>query len=584
MCAPDPPPPPDYAGAAQAQGAANIDAARATAKLSNPNVINPYGTQTVTYGVNGDQDQATVNQTFSPEQQALYDNSVQVKGLLGGLGVTGATALQGVIGKNLDLSTAGALPTAYTGPSDLPDVYSGASARPAVFAGSTASPTVYAAPGKAPEIGREVGMATVGAPMAFRAPDALDRNSLPTAPTAYTGAQNLPGMPQESSAIREQVINAMMGRVDTDIARSRDQSNSDLIANGIRPGTEAYDRAMQGFDRQRTDALQQAQIAGGNAAQQAFTMDLSRRQQGYNETTGDAALTFNQGMGLRTQAVGEQGQEFNQRLAGTGQEFNQKLASTGQQIQQNQAAAQLAAQQREATYQAQLASAQLEQARQAQRFSQGMSLSQLQAAQQAQQFGQGMSLSQLEQAQQAQQFGQGATVAQMEAAQQAQQFGQESDLRRQSISEILAQRQTPLNEINALMSGSQVSNPFASNLGYQAGANVAPPPIMGAAQAQGAWDQNAYAQGVGQSNAMMSGLFSIGSAAAGNPKFSDRRLKRDIRRIGTHPLGIGRYAWTYLWGEDSTGVMADEVRAVMPAAVVTIGGYDAVDYAMIGGA
>jgi len=44
---PDPPAPPDYRGAAIAQGAANIDAARATAKLGNPSFINPIGKRSV---------------------------------------------------------------------------------------------------------------------------------------------------------------------------------------------------------------------------------------------------------------------------------------------------------------------------------------------------------------------------------------------------------------------------------------------------------------------------------------------------------------------------------------------------------
>ena len=47
---PSPPPPPDYAASAQAKGAANIDTARVQARLSNPNVNTPYGSQTVTYG------------------------------------------------------------------------------------------------------------------------------------------------------------------------------------------------------------------------------------------------------------------------------------------------------------------------------------------------------------------------------------------------------------------------------------------------------------------------------------------------------------------------------------------------------
>lgn len=47
---PAPPPPPDYTGAAIAQGQANLESARTTARLSNPNIVTPFGSQTVTYG------------------------------------------------------------------------------------------------------------------------------------------------------------------------------------------------------------------------------------------------------------------------------------------------------------------------------------------------------------------------------------------------------------------------------------------------------------------------------------------------------------------------------------------------------
>jgi hypothetical protein len=58
---PSPAPAPDYTGAAIAQGAANVDAARASAKLSNPNVYSPYGTQLVSY----DGDIPTIRQTLN---------------------------------------------------------------------------------------------------------------------------------------------------------------------------------------------------------------------------------------------------------------------------------------------------------------------------------------------------------------------------------------------------------------------------------------------------------------------------------------------------------------------------------------
>ena len=48
--APAPPPAPDYAGAAKQQGIANLEAARLTARLSNPNIRTPLGGQNVSWG------------------------------------------------------------------------------------------------------------------------------------------------------------------------------------------------------------------------------------------------------------------------------------------------------------------------------------------------------------------------------------------------------------------------------------------------------------------------------------------------------------------------------------------------------
>jgi hypothetical protein len=63
---------------------------------------------------------------------------------------------------------------------------------------------------------------------------------------------------------------------------------------------------------------------------------------------------------------------------------------------------------------------------------------------------------------------------------------------------------------------------------------------------------------------------------------SDRRLKTNIQRIGTHPLGIGIYSYDYVWGEHAVGVMADEVKTVRPEAVIRgADGYDRVDYSKL---
>jgi Chaperone of endosialidase len=71
---------------------------------------------------------------------------------------------------------------------------------------------------------------------------------------------------------------------------------------------------------------------------------------------------------------------------------------------------------------------------------------------------------------------------------------------------------------------------------------------------------------------------------------SDRRLKANILRVGTHGLGFGLYLFDYKpehqarWGYGRhLGVMADEVEGIMPHAVSRHpDGYLMVDYAMMG--
>lgn len=76
-----------------------------------------------------------------------------------------------------------------------------------------------------------------------------------------------------------------------------------------------------------------------------------------------------------------------------------------------------------------------------------------------------------------------------------------------------ALRSQPLNELNALRTGSQVTNPTFNQVPQQqttTGANM-----LGAAQAQGQYDQGLYNAGVGANNALTGGLFSLGAAGLG---------------------------------------------------------------------
>lgn len=148
-----------------------------------------------------------------------------------------------------------------------------------------------------------------------------------------------------------------------------------------------------------------------------------------------------------------------------------------------------------------------------------------------------------------------------QSAMAAQNAAQQQELSRQ-----LSTRQQPLNEITGLLSGSQIQMPQFQ--GYQA-AQVAPAPIFAGAQAQGQANMQNYGIQSANVNAQNAGLYNLlgqgGMAAA--TYFSDRRLKSNIERIGTHRLGIGIYEYD-IFGGRQIGVMADEVEAVMPQAVI----------------
>lgn len=267
MCAPSPPAPPDYAAAATAQGAANKEAATATAQGSNPNINSPLGQRRVTWTTDPTTGNAvpTITDSYSPDQQAIFNLNQQVQKGLAQVGVDAVGKIGGILGQDINFD-------------------------------------------------QELGTLAQG---------------------------------------RQSTIDALMSRYDQDLGKRQEGIESTLIARGIPRGSEAWNREMDVLQRGRNDALQQA------------------------TASADAKAL---------------------------------------------------------------------------------------------------------------------------------------DERRQAITELLAQRQTPLNEISALRSGSQVGQ-----LQFQpyTGSTVQPAPIFGAAQAQGQAGTNAYNSQVAQNNAMMSGLFSLGSAGIG---------------------------------------------------------------------
>lgn len=161
-------------------------------------------------------------------------------------------------------------------------------------------------------------------------------------------------------------------------------------------------------------------------------------------------------------------------------------------------------------------------------------------------------------------------------------FGIGQQARQQGLQEQAYLRNEPLNTLNAVRTGAQVQGPNFVNPAMQA--NTAGADILGAtqmgynAQLAASNAQNAA------NNAMTQGLFSLGGAAL----MSDIRTKENIKAIGWLPNGLPVYEYEYkaefkdhpLAGHGThTGVMAQEVEAMYPNAVITLhNGYKAVDY------
>jgi hypothetical protein len=159
--------------------------------------------------------------------------------------------------------------------------------------------------------------------------------------------------------------------------------------------------------------------------------------------------------------------------------------------------------------------------------------------------------------------------------------------RQQGLSEEAYLRNEPLNTLNAVRSGSQVTGPQYVNSYNQA--TTQGPDYLGAGQMNYNAQMGAYnAQQAGQ-NSFNQGLMGLGGA--GIMAYSDVRLKQNIEPVGVLANGLTLYSYEYineiklhpLAGEGlQVGVMAQEVEQVYPYAVTTLNdGYKIVNYGLL---
>ena len=320
-----------------------------------------------------------------------------------------------------------------------------------------------------------------------------------------------------------------------------------------------------------------AQQAGNQALGQQFQQGVTAGQFG-NQATQQA---YNQAMGANQAFNQAQAQRFGQDLSANqfanqalGQQFSQNMAAgqagnqaAGQQFQQGLAANQFQNQAAQQAYNQNLGAAQFGNQAQQQLFGQNMAQADLANRASGQAFQQDLAANQFRN----QALGQAGALdlqrfnAQNQALAQQQGLNQnyasfQNQLRQQAIAEQMQRRGMSLNEMNALLSGQQVNMPQMPS--FVAAQRSETPNILGATQM-------GYDAALGQYNAQqagaantMGGLFQLGASAMPF-MFSDKRLKRNIKRIGTHDIGVGIYEYTML-GYPQVGVMAQEVQAARP--------------------
>jgi hypothetical protein len=142
----------------------------------------------------------------------------------------------------------------------------------------------------------------------------------------------------------------------------------------------------------------------------------------------------------------------------------------------------------------------------------------------------------------------------------------------------------PINMLNAVMSGSQVSSPSFVNAPQQATTGGAD--YSGALGNQNQYNMGLYNSKVAQGNSNRDAV--LGLAQTGAMMFSDIRLKMDITKIAMLDNGLPLYTFRYISDKPDSelrvGVMAQDVLPLIPDAVsVGDDGFMSVDYSKIGG-
>lgn len=579
---------PDYKGAAQQDATAN-----------HPNVNTPFGTQRWTQSPDG---QWTMDLGLSDSQQAAYNAQQQagVSNARAGLGLSGQIAENAAGGLNTSyLPSWASTPQMGTLNGYVPDAQIQGAVPQTSLQGRVQGVDFQNSIEGAPIQGQISGTNLQGSVAGTDIQGQLPQQSSVDWQRQYAYG-NAPAMPESAQWANQQGIDAAMNqyqsRLDPQWQQAYNRQRSELINQGLDSSSEAYKTAMGNFDRSRNDAYQSAMNSavqqGAQIGSQMFGQGMAARQQGVNEATNQGNLwnqTGMQGANLYNQANLAQGQFANQAA---NQQWQQNLGqgefannAANQQYMQNLGMGQFANQAANQLYQQNLGMGQFANQAAGQELAQNLSLGEFANNAANQGFAQNLAAGQFGNQAAGQQFGQDLAQAQFgnQALQNQYQGAMSSanyqnNARQQQLAELAYLNQYPLQMQQALFGQSPVSMPTPYS-GPQSNGNLI------AAGQLGNYNMNAYqaqqqfwgdlAQGVGSAVGGAAGLFA----------FSDKRLKKNIRRGGEVAPGVRSATWEWKGsGERDSGVIAQDVEKKYPEAVREDpegSGYKQVNYAFL---
>lgn len=177
-------------------------------------------------------------------------------------------------------------------------------------------------------------------------------------------------------------------------------------------------------------------------------------------------------------------------------------------------------------------------------------------------------------------FGQALSSHQAGVGDQTTDAGLTNSTRAQQVQEQQALRSANLQEIGAMLGLNPVA-PVEAKSFFQPGAIDVTGPYQLSQQAAIANQQQANQS----QNSLLQGLLGLGSAGLGAAiKWSDERLKENIKRIGETDDGTPIVSYKYKGGDGNleVGVLAQDLLETKPEAVIpTPGGMLAVDYSRL---